>query len=332
MAAISDRQQVSSLVAAHGPVILMRDADAAGVSRAVVRRMLDLGGLIRLAKSAFAPTEIIDAATPWEAFRLKSIAFGRSGGPDTFLTGAASAAVLRLPMVSEPPDLPTAVRPGNAHLGHDETPYGRSRHGYLPPQHRTRRDGVATVSPAYCAVDVARHSGPRDGLVVADKVLASGVNREVLARLVTDMARYPGISTARWVVERADPRAESPLESLGRLAFLGAGLPAPISNAWIPVRGRWYRADHLLPEAGVILEADGAVKYDNRPDASLVVSNDRNRERDLRSLTFGIVRYGWALATAQPQEIIRRAREAARLRHGQPAPTCWTLTSPWAAG
>jgi len=327
---INDRHQLQTIVSQRGPVVLLRDVDAAGVSRAVVRRMVDRGELTRLAKAAFAPTEVIESASSWEVFRLKSVAFGRSSGPEAFLTGAAAAAVLRLPMISEPPDLPTVIRPGNARLGHDHTPYGRSRHGHLPPHHRTMRDGVATVSPAYCVVDIARHFGPQDGLVVADAVLASGISREVLAGLLTELQRYPGIETARWVVERADPRAESPLETLGRMAFLGAGLAPPISNAWIPVRDHWYRADHLLPDAGVILEADGAVKYDNRSDASLLVDNDRHRERNLRSLNFGIARYGWSVAVRNPAEIIRRAREAERLRNGQAVPTCWTLTSPWA--
>ena len=329
MGAIKDLQQLRNLVVQRGPVILMRDADAGGVSRALIRRMLDNGTVTRLGKSAFVQTEVLEAAGDWEAFRLKSIAFGRSAGPDTYLTGDAAAAVLKLPMVGDPPELPSAVRPGNAHLGHDRTPYGHTRHGYLPLHHRTSRDGVATVSPAYCVIDVARHRGSRDGLVVADRVLASGVSREILAALLAAMERYPGIESARWVVEHGDARAESPLETLGRFAFLSSGMPAPISNAWIPVQGRWYRADHLMPEEGVILEADGAVKYNNRPDASLLVTNDRDRERLLRSLTFGIARYGWSVATRHPAEIIYRAREAARLRGGQPAPTCWTQTPPW---
>lgn len=329
MGAISDQHQVSTLVKAHGPVFLMRDADAGGVSRALVRRMLDRGEITRLAKAAFAPTAVVQSASPWEVFRLKAIAFGRSAAHGTYLTGEAAAAVLGLPVVSDPPELPSAIRPGNAHLGHDTTPWGHTRHGYLPVQHRTRRNGVATVSPAYCAVDVARHAGARDGLVVADKVIASGVSREVLAQLVIDMERYPGISTARWVIEQADPRAESPLESLGRLAFVAARHPAPLSNAWIPFHGRWYRADHLLADAGVIVEADGAVKYNNRPDAAALVNNDRDRERDLRSLGFGIARYSWAIAVANPGEIIRRATEAERLRNGRSAPKCWTLDAPW---
>ncbi len=331
MGSLADRRQVSALFVHHGPVILSRDADAAGVSRAVLRRLWDRGELTRIGKAAFAATQTMEAASPWEAFRLRSIAFSLSAGPDTFLTGAGAAAVLEIPMVGDPPDRPSAVRPGNAHIGHDRSPYGRTRHGYLPPSHQTRRGRAFTVSPAYCVIDIARHYGTRDGIVPADRVLASGVHREVLAKLVDDLNRYPGIASARWVVEHADSRAESPLESLGRFAFLSAGLPAPVSNAWIPVAGQWFRADHLLPEQGVILEADGAVKYDNRTDASVLISADRDRERLLRSLSFGIARYGWSHAIGRPTEIVRRAQEAARLRSGRPVPTCWTLNPPWAA-
>jgi len=331
MRRLADRRQIAALFVHHGPVVLARDAEAAGISRSVLRRSADRGELTRLGKAAFVSTSIFEAASLWEAFRLRSIAFSLSSGPDTFLTGPAAAAVLEIPMVGDPPDHPTALRPGNAHVGHDRSPYGRVRHGYLPPSHQRRRGRAFTVSPAYCAVDIARHYGTRDGILAADRVLASGVHREVLANLVDNMSRYPGIESARWVVENADPRAESPLESLGRFAFLSEGLPAPVSNAWIPVAGQWFRADHLLPEQGVILEADGAVKYDNRVDAATLVRADRDRERLLRSLHFGIARYGWSLAMGKPSEIIRRAQEAARLRSGQPVPTCWTLTPPWAA-
>ena len=331
MRMLADRRQVSALFVHHGPAILARDADAAGISRSVLRRSADRGELTRLGKAAFVSTGTLEAASPWEAFRLRSIAFSLSSGPDTFLTGTAAAAVLEIPMVGDPPDRPTALRPGNARIGHDRSPYGRVRHGFLPPSHQTRRGRAFTVSPAYCVIDIARHNGTRDGIVAADRVLASGLHREVLANLVGNMERYPGIESARWVVEHADSRAESPLESLGRFAFLSAGLPAPVSNAWIPVAGQWFRADHLMPEQGVILEADGAVKYDNRRDAATLVRADRDRERLLRSLSFGIARYGWSLAVGRPAEIIRRAQEAARLRSGQPGPTCWTLTPPWAA-
>ena len=73
---------------------------------------------------------------------------------DAHLTGAAAATLLGLPLLSPPAGLPIAVRPGDPHIGHDRTPYGRIRHGHLPLVHRTMRARVRTVSAAYAAVDL----------------------------------------------------------------------------------------------------------------------------------------------------------------------------------
>ena len=145
------------------------------------------------------------------------------------------------------------------------------------------------------------------------------------------MQAYPGISTAHWVAEKADARSESALETLGRHAFVSARLPAPLSNVWVPAGGQWFRADHLLPDTGVVLEADGAVKYNDRPDADTIVTSEKERERQLRRAGYGVVRHNWADAVGRPWVIPQRAREADRLRNGRPVPTCWTLEPPWVA-
>jgi hypothetical protein len=174
------------------------------------------------------------------------------------------------------------------------------------------RAGVPTVGLAYTVVDVARHFGSTAGLIVVDAVLSRGVHRETLARLTNEMVRYPGMETAKWTIEHADPRCESPLETLGRLAFLSAERAVPVSNAWFLAGGREFRVDHYLSEIGVVLEADGALKYNNRPDADQVVAAEKERERLLRNLGLGIVRYNWALALHNPRELVRRADEQGR--------------------
>jgi hypothetical protein len=117
------------------------------------------------------------------------------------------------------------------------------------------------------------------------------------------------------------------LESLGRLSFLSAGLPVPVSNPWVVTGGRWYRVDHLLPDTGVILEADGALKYRDRPDADEVVRAEKAREHALRRAGFAVARYNWSDALSRPLIIPVRAAEAARHRAG-PLPTCWHLDQP----
>ena len=149
------------------------------------------------------------------------------------------------------------------------------------------------VDEALCAVDVARHFGRQAGLVVADRVLARGLQAEDLAIVCDNLRQYPGVKDAIWCANHASARSESPAESLGRWAFLHQGREAPLANVWFWRGTVRYRADLYLPEQRVILEADGAIKYDNRSDASRVVREQVAREEHLRSWNLGLVRYGY---------------------------------------
>ncbi len=328
MGLISDRRQASDLFTRFGPVIHLRDADSCGVARGLVLRLAEREELVRIAKSAFVPAGTWSEGSEWERFRLRAIGFALCIAADAHLTGPAAAALIGLPTLWKPPDLPTAIRPGDPHIGHDRSPFGKIRHGYLPAFHRTTRDRVRTVSPAFAAIDVARHQGPIDGLVTADAVLRRGVDRAALFDLIGNMTAYPGMATALWVAQHADPRSESPLESLGRFSFLTAKLPVPLSNVWVRTDRQWFRVDHLIPDTGVIIEADGALKYNNRPDADVVVTAQTVREELLRRAGFAIARYNWSDAVSRPWIIPRRAHEAAALRRVGPPPKCWQLDPP----
>lgn len=328
MGHISDRRQVGLVFQRLGPVVHLRDADTCGVPRTVMLRMTDRDELVRIAKSSFVWAQTWNSSDAWEQFRLRSIGFALCIADDAHLTGPAAARLLGLPVLGDPPSLPVAVRPGNPHIGHDRSPYGKVRHGYLPLSHRTTRARVRSVGPAFAAVDLARHLGPLDGLLATDAALHSGAGRWELQELARQMTGYPGMSTVQWVIDNAEERAESPLETMGRFSFLTAGSTAPMSNVWIKTGRRWFRVDHLIPETGVIVEADGAVKYNNRPDADAVVTSQRERERLLRTQGFGIARYNWNDAVTQPWVIPVRAGEAATQRRSGPVPTCWTLQDP----
>ncbi len=164
--------------------------------------------------------------------------------------------------------------------------------------------------------------------MVVDDALRHGADRSRLAQLVGQMENYPGIGIAAWAVTHGDPRSESALESLGRLAFLEAGHPVPLSNVWIDDGIRAVRVDHLLPEGGVVLEADGALKVNNRSDAVKVVNDQLNRERFLRRLGYAVERYDFPTAAHRRGEIVYRATRAALERGNRPAPTNWSLEPP----
>ncbi len=132
------------------------------------------------------------------------------------------------------------------------------------------------------------------------------VSRAWAAGVLPHMYRWPGTERARWVVDHADHCAESALESLGRFACLEELLPVPVSNAWVGHDRPVYRVDGLWPWHWAASEADGAIKYDDRPDASRIVAAKNEREWYLRRLGLDVARYDWALATAGRGELAAR--------------------------
>jgi len=328
MGEAADRRMLDELFGRFGPVVVDADARRLGLPERLLCRATDNRVILRLSKSGFVTADRWAASDGWERFRLRSIAFGLTLAADTYLTEAAAQIIHRLPTLHEPPARPIALRPGSAHRGPDRTTFGRIRTGYLPPRFQVVRNRVRTVSLGYTAIDVARHTDPAEALAVLDQVLRRGVDRAELAHLVEHMAAYPGISVAAWAIMHGDPRAESLLESLGRLAFIESDEPPPLSNVWIDDGKRVARVDHLVPETGVVLEADGAVKVNDRPDASIVIENQVDRERFLRRLGYSVERYNYSIARSRRHEIVYRARRAGRERGDRPRPTNWTLEPP----
>ena len=136
--------------------------------------------------------------------------------------------------------------------------------------------------------------------------------------LVGRMTTYPGIDIASWSAKQADPHSESPVETVGRLAFLLCGRQAPQSNVWISKGANRFRVDHLVPGTGVVLEADGAVKYNMRDDAATVVHQQNRREELLRAWGFEVVRYTYAEALNRPEFFIERVDRAVARMSGRP--------------
>lgn len=330
MGELNDWRMVCSLFDRYGPVVTMDQADRAGVARGAVRRVEHRGQLLRLAKSAFTDTRVYEEADSWERFRLQSLAVGLSACRDTFLAGEAALTVHGLPTLGEPPERPRAVRPGDAHRGPNLSAHARVRTGWLPSAHQTIRHRVRVVSAEYLAVDIARHNGPLHGLMVADRVLHDGGLRESMSRLVGEMRNYPGIETAAWALTHADGRSESPVETIGRYAFLEAGLTPPLSNVWITDGRSVRRVDHLLADDGIVLECDGDVKYSG-PDAAAVIDDEKSRERWLRALGLSVIRYGYRRAVYARGGILAEVARERRARAGRPAPQCWSLDNPLAA-
>jgi hypothetical protein len=298
------------------------------VSDKVLHRLERDGLVVQLTPGVYAKATTFVAADSWGQFALRSRAWALAGRNDGHACDFSAAAVLGIPMWGQPPSLPRVLRPGSAHRGHSRTPYGRIRYGWLSPRDRWTFHGVPVTSVAYASIDVMRMGSRLQGLTVADYALALGVSRELLAQIADDLALYKGIAAANWAIAHADRRSESPLETAGRLACLAYDLPTAIPNAWVTGGSSPRRVDLLLPDHGIVLEADGALKYDNRPDASQVIMSQGERELELRELGFEVLRFDARLAVARPAQLAGRVRKAMSRRRGQPAPGCWAIDPP----
>ncbi|WP_162605410.1 type IV toxin-antitoxin system AbiEi family antitoxin domain-containing protein [Jiangella ureilytica] len=290
-------------------VIDIATATRAGVDESRLRRLAAAGLLVRFVPGCYAAADVLVAASPWVEHALRSRAFALYSGEATFLTGWSAAATWQLPTIGPAPERVAAIRPNGAGHKVRRGPYGDIRIAAIPPGHARRFRGIGVMSPGWAVADAARSGSIVPALVAADAAAAAGHDP---CCVVPAMAGWPGVARARWVADHADPCAESPLETLGRFTCLQFDLPLPVANAWVGDGRPEYRVDGLWPWHGAVFEADGALKYDNRPDASRIVTRQGEREWRLRRLGLDVVRFGWDLAWRNRAELA--ARFAALLR------------------
>lgn len=157
-------------------------------------------------------------------------------------------------------------------------------------------------SPAFLATGVARtlvdcaREWPLEDAVVAIDAAIQGeqVTRAELVAAVLAARHWLGIGSAARAVNLSDGRAESPLESRGRLALLASGLPRPeLQVKLFDARGFAARVDAWYEEAAVAVEFDGRVKY-LQPRAGRspneVLWEEKRREDRVRALDVRVVR------------------------------------------
>ena len=179
------------------------------------------------------------------------------------------------------------------------------------------KHGVVLTSAARTVVDLARTCSFTEGVVVADSALR--MRKTTLAEMrsvIDDCGRWPGVKRAREVVAFCDARAESALESIGRVVFRDHGLPPP--SLQVEVGGDLGvigRSDYLWPEYATIAEADGALKYTS-PDRAI---RQLDRDARLRDAGFEVVHFTWQEITLAPEQVVATIRAAFARGQRRPA-------------
>lgn len=188
------------------------------------------------------------------------------------------------------------------------------RRAGLPPADLQDLKGVSVTSAARTTVDLARDLPLRESMVTVDHALATAVCRDDLESVLRRQRRWPGIQTARRAIAFGDPRSESALESIARVLFAEAGLPAPVLQArfWDGQRWTAERVDFWWPQFRTVVEADGLAKFEapTVKQRRRILRKAFERDQRLADLDLELFHFGWEDAVLKPDQLAGRLRAA----------------------
>ena len=244
---------LQSVAARRLGVFTSREALAAGYVVDDIKAALRSGRWVRLRKGVYTTRECLAAADERERHLLDCVAALLSLDPGPVLSHASAARLHGLVVPRE--------------VGHDvrvtDVEQWRRGRGYrvaraaLPPGDVVPWLTFGATSVARTIVDCAREWSQLQAVVAMDAALQKRlVCRADLAEAVHSARHRAGASDAARALGLSDGRAESPLETEGRLALLAAGLPAPElqvelhdARGFVARVDAWY--EERRPGAGV---------------------------------------------------------------------------------
>jgi hypothetical protein len=273
-------------------VFSSQEALAAGYSVDDIRTELRTRRWTRLRKGVYIRSARLDAAGPDDRHLLAGVAvlMSLAAGPVLSHASAARRHGLLVPASAGTDVRVTAVDQWRAGRGY------RVARARLPDVDVVPWvDRFTSTSVPRTLVDCGREWALVDTVIALDAALHEGrVLRSELHAAVHSARHRTGASRAARAVGLSDGRAESPLESEGRLALQAAGLPRPELQVELhDERGFVARVDAWYEEAAVALEFDGQVKY-REPYGGRsphdVLWEEKRREDRVRRLDVRVVR------------------------------------------
>jgi very-short-patch-repair endonuclease len=267
---------------------------AVGVPYGQLRALVRSGDLVQVRRGVYATRRAVAFG---ERDAMRTHAFASIGVlrriPGAVVSHHSAALIHGLEML-DPPDgsiVTVTLPPGSRGdvLGSERVVRHRAA---LPAGHVVTLVGTRVTSPARTVADIARMSTFMQGVVVADSALRhEKAHAEQLRLMAEACAGWPGAKRARRVAEFAHPWAESVLESIARVVFNEHGLQAPELQKEFRIEGKPFRVDFYWPDAKVIAETDGLVKYDVNPRQQAI--QQLERDKLLRRTRNAVVHFTW---------------------------------------
>jgi len=273
---------------------LLRD----GITPRDLRAMTVSGEWTRLRRGSYLSRENWDRMDAAERHRVRAGDIGRQLVDGAAISHLSAAVVHGLPI--PPMTLPRVHVTWPMSPGRRGTTNIHPHRGRVDAADLTVVDGIPVTDIARTVFDVARASGPRTAVAVADGALR--LKRCGPADLVGVLDRYrntPGGRSVAQIVDFADGRSDSVGESISRVQFAQIGLPAPDLQARIAnAEGEIFaQVDFEFTGLGTVGEFDGRQKYVRllRPGQtpSDVVFAEKVREDRIRDTGREVVRLVW---------------------------------------
>ena len=256
--------------------------------------------MARLSRDTYLPgADAIDLRT-----RLPAVLLTAPPGAVVSHHTAAAAWKVAIPLTPEDSPVHLTVSPGSRARNR---PDRRIHRGVVPPDDVTTWWALPVTTPARTWRDLAAVLEPAALLAVSDQLL------DVLCRpadLERALARRPsgrGAGRARRVLAVADPKVDSPMESVLRWLLHAAGLPRPVLQyPVLDARGRRIGfGDLAWPERKVLIEFDGDVHRERH-----VFVKDLRRQNRLVLHGWTVLRFSSADVLGRPQQVVADVRAA----------------------
>jgi hypothetical protein len=305
--------RVSAAIAHNHGLITRSEALDHGLSPGEIRHLVRTRRWLMVRRGVYTPAEIwaeLDEYVGRPLLRARAAVMTMRRG--WVLSHDSGAHALGLPVLRAREPLVHITRPGWTNAW---TEHGVKHHlaGFLDRQVR-EVDGLPVLDLARTAVDISREHGADAGIVACDGALRMGATRSELVAAYGPMQHWSGVRTARTCVDLADPGAQTPIESLGRMLVLEAGIGEPETQFPLLTAMGLIWCD--IRVGNHIIEPDGRLKYRplaqggvaDRPVED-VVMDEKKRERMIRDEQLGVTRLFWEdLWGRRRAEAIRRLR------------------------
>ena len=266
-----------------------------GYGQRAIHQLLESGALVRLRHGCYIRACHWNAQSP--PARSRQLIYAHAHGTRTtssgsFLYSHTSAARLRRLFLWDVDDaihVLQKVRPSNERHGKDvrchTRPYDEHDVAIV--------NGLRTTSLERTIADCAMMLRYRQALILTDHALRLGADLAALQTMAHALDGRRGISTFRRVLATADPRSESPGETLTRELIWRLKIRPPEPQVEVSSRVGCHRMDFAWKVEKVALEFDGKSKYfDYRPTAE-VLFEERRREKALTEDGWLFVRVEW---------------------------------------